>query len=119
MGSLFSLVFTLFVFLSTFCDARCCRNHNPWCVFAPDCEPNCPDGASYCDIQQACMNDGVGGCYDVSTVTDTVYYNLVVSTMYTSTEQQYSIETYTDYVATVGGETYYETSTITAVCTSL
>ena len=35
-----------------------------------DCEPNCDDGVSVCDLSyQNCLNDGFGGCFDVPTVT--------------------------------------------------
>ena len=88
-----------------------------WPLGIQTCEPNCADGVTYCDLsKETCLNNFVGGC-DTSfhTVSIIVYINVVVSTQFTATEQQYSTETQWQYVTVDDVQSMDITATVTQV----
>ena len=86
-------LFPLFL-LASACSAVCCSNKAVWCIIlGTNCQPNCEDGHSYCNLAvEVCKNDNVGGCISIVTQTATVIQFTPISTVtdYTSTVQQAS-----------------------------
>ena len=88
--------------------ATCCYNKKWLCIATGgQCDPNCADGVSMCDLNtQKCTNDGWGGCIDILFVTETA-----IAAQAKVTEFQYTATT----VSVNSTQTIWTSETTTAI----